>query len=145
MRSRLTMRLAWRAGSCSYVFSGPTMGWLKFLRVQRANHADSWSLPAPGRSCNVPPSMSWRVVDGGMVNPLNTQVAASVPYCQPLGDDMGGFFCVSSPSGWLKFLRVQRANHVGGWFYHRCQLLGDHVLSPLPGAGVLSTVAWLTR
>ena len=32
-----------------------------FLRAQRANHADG-------------------VADGGMVSPLNTQVATSVPY-----------------------------------------------------------------
>ncbi|KOS45784.1 hypothetical protein ACN38_g3253 [Penicillium nordicum] len=86
-----------------------------FLRAQRANHADG-------------------VADGGM----------------PLGDDF--FFLGSSPRGWLMFLRAQRANHAdraGSCSYvlsgltmqivSRCQLLGDHVLSPLPGAGVLST------
>jgi hypothetical protein len=52
---------------------------------------------------------SWRVV-GGMVGPLNTQMAAFVPYFQPLGDIM-----LQSPRGWLVFLlRVQQAVHADG-------------------------------
>ncbi|KAJ5519004.1 hypothetical protein N7453_001426 [Penicillium expansum] len=36
------------------------------------------------------------VAEGGMVSLLNTQVAAFVPYCQPLGDDI----MLASPRGW---------------------------------------------
>ncbi|KUM60169.1 hypothetical protein ACN42_g6967 [Penicillium freii] len=55
------------------------------LRVQQAHHAD----------------------DVVLAGPLNMQMAAFVPCCQPLGDMM-----LQSPRGWLMFLlRVQRAHH----------------------------------
>lgn len=67
-------------------------------------------LPTPRRSYNVPCSQELAVAAGGMVSPLNTPMAASVPYFQPLGDIM-----LHPPRGWLVFLlRVQQADHADG-------------------------------
>lgn len=54
-------------------------------------------LPAPGRSNDIPESQELAVAEGGMVSPLNTQMAAFVPCCQPLGDH----FMPPAPRGWL--------------------------------------------
>ncbi|CRL26345.1 unnamed protein product [Penicillium camemberti] len=76
--------------------------------------------PAPGRSCNVPWSQELAVAEGGMVGLPNTQMAASVPCCQPLGDDI----MLQSPRGWLASLRVQQADHADGV---------DGTIVPAPG------------
>ncbi|KAJ5926949.1 hypothetical protein N7516_008722 [Penicillium verrucosum] len=69
-----------------------------FLRVQRANHVDSWSLPAPRIIyCPLSQELACCRRNGDMVSPLNTQVAASVPWSLPAP---GRSFIVPSPRSW---------------------------------------------